>query len=99
MRYITSQFSCEIGNVSVPPSPLHSTPSLLLSLSLTFFFCLFFFLHIDQRGTVLVDDDCHTLPIDRLQCRRVRALGTTSVGQPCSSPCADSDILSIQAVT
>lgn len=37
--------------------------------------------------------------IDRLYCRKVRALGTTSVGQPCSSRCADSDILSIQAVT
>lgn len=29
----------------------------------------------------MLEDDCHTLRIDRLHCRGVRALGTTSVGQ------------------
>ena len=97
MHSIVSQFSCEIGNVSLPPAPLPPPLTRSLSLSLTFFF-FFLFLHIDQRGTALIV--CHTLQIDRLHCGRVRGLGHYLCGSALLLSSAQiATFLSIQAVT
>lgn len=57
-----------------------TTPASFLLSSTFLFFCI-----LAKDGLALLDDDCHTLRIDRIYCRRVTALGATSVGHPCSS--------------